>query len=245
MKLSVIIPVYNEEKTVNALLDKVQASPVEKQIVIVDDGSTDGTRALLQSRFPNGTPAVKVVLSEGNQGKGAAIRAGLAHADGDLVLIQDADLEYDPANYPELIKPFADPAVQAVYGSRFLRTTTPEFLREWFRGKFLKKGERRYLSTYLGIRFLNFLCYVLYDLKTTDEATCYKVFRTSLLKGLGLECQGFNFCPEVTAKIGRKGISPVEVPIVYHPRTFHEGKKLNVWRDGAGAIWTLVKYRFC
>ncbi len=245
MKLSVIVPVFNEAKTVSNLLEKVRSVALDKEILVVDDGSTDGTADILASRFGKATPDVTLLCNGKNQGKGAAIRLALEHVQGDLVVIQDADLEYDPANYPALIKPFEDPDVQAVYGSRFLRTTLGGFLREWLASRFSKKNpEQRYLSTYLGIRFLNFLSYVLYGLKTTDEATCYKVLRAPLMKSLGLQCNGFDFCAEVTAKIGRRHLKMVEVPISFHPRTFQEGKKLRVLRDGFGAIWTLLKYRF-
>ena len=245
MKLSVIVPVYNEKETVRTLLDRVVSIPIEKEIIVVDDGSTDGTKEVLRARFPNGTPGVKLLFQETNQGKGAAIRAGLEKVQGDLVFIQDADLEYDPQNYPSLIEPFADPSVQVVYGSRFLHTTLPKFLREWspLRARD-QKSEKRYLTTYLGIRILNFMSYVLYGLKTTDEATCYKVLRTPLLKSLGLESEGFEFCSEVTAKIGLRRLRVIEVPITYHPRTFQEGKKLKILRDGWGALWTLIKYRY-
>ncbi len=244
MKISVIIPVFNEQQTVNALLDRVQAVPVDKEIIIVDDGSTDNTRSLLKNRFPNGTPGVRLLFAEKNAGKGVAIREGLRHASGDLVLIQDADLEYDPSSYTDLMRPFEHPDTQVVYGSRFLNTTFSKFFSDWLRVKMGGAGERRYLSTYLGIKLLNAISRLLYGLKTTDEATCYKVFRTPLLKGLDLKSTGFEFCSEVTAKIGRRRIPVSEVAITYHPRTFEQGKKLNVWRDGFGAIWTLIKYRF-
>ncbi len=245
MKLSVIIPVYNESRTVRALLERVAASPVEKEIIVVDDGSTDGTKEILRGLFPNGTPGVTLLFQEANQGKGAAVRAGLKQVQGDLVLIQDADLEYDPQNYPELIKPFSDPGVQVVYGSRFLHTNMLQFLWEWFPlGERARRSEKRYLTTYLGIRVLNFLSFALYGLRTTDEATCYKVLRTPLMKSLDLETDGFEFCSEVTAKIGRRRLGVTEVPITYHPRTFQEGKKLKIGRDGFGALWTLLKYRW-
>lgn len=218
---------------------------MEKEIIIVDDGSTDGTVEVLKTLFPNGTPGVRLVLKGQNEGKGAAIRAAAGHVKGDLVLIQDADLEYDPSNYPQLIKPFTDPEVQVVYGSRFLHTTSCQFVRDWLSGGGKNThAEKRYLTTYLGIRLLNFLTYLLYGLKTTDEATCYKVFRSELFKSLNIQSTGFEFCPEVTAKLGRRRIRIVEVPISYHPRTYEQGKKLKVLKDGMRAIWTLIKYRF-
>ena len=242
--LSVIIPVYNEERTLRALLGRVQNVPINKEMIIVDDGSTDGTRDILKSLFPNGTPGGKVLFQDKNKGKGAAIRTGLEHVRGDVIVVQDADLEYDPANYLELLRPFGNEDVHVVFGSRFMETGLDKFLRQWWGSRFSKiSGEKRYLSAYLGVRLLNFLTYLLYGLKTTDQATCYKLLRAPLMRSLDLQSTGFEFCTEVTAKVGRRGLKVVEVPISYCPRTFEEGKKLKILRDGWGAVWTLVKYR--
>ncbi|HNW91952.1 MAG TPA: glycosyltransferase family 2 protein [bacterium] len=225
MRLSVIIPVYNEQTTLPELLARVRAVPVAKEIIIVDDGSTDGTREWLRDR-----PAVAgelVLYHDHNQGKGMALRTGLARATGEVVIIQDADLEYDPGDYPALLAPFADPAVQAVYGSRILGHN-PGRSSFWF---------------YWGGRLLSLLTSLLYNARLTDEATCYKLFRRELIQSLPLTCTGFEFCPEVTAKLLKRGVRIVEVPIRYHPRSRHEGKKIT-WRDGVTAIRLLIRYRF-
>jgi dolichol-phosphate mannosyltransferase len=224
MKLSVIIPVYNEKGTIGVLLERIGQVriPGEKEIIIVDDGSTDGTRQVLQ-----GLPSRHTIICfhEVNQGKGAAVRTGLEMASGDIVLIQDGDLEYDPLEYPKLIQPIIDKKTRVVYGSRIL-------------------GENRasYFRYYWGGRFLSLLANCLYGIRVTDEPTGYKVFDAVLLKSLELKCKGFEFCPEVTAKVSRLGQSITEVPISYTPRSIDEGKKIR-WIDGVIAIWTLLKYR--
>ncbi len=225
MKLSVVIPVYNERQTLEELLRRVHAVGVDKQVVIVDDGSTDGTRDLLRSRPAR--PDETIVYHERNQGKGMALRTGFAHATGEVVLVQDADLEYDPRDYPALLAPFSDPQVQVVYGSRILGAS-PGRSSFWF---------------YWGGRFLSLLTSLLYGTHLTDEATCYKAFRRDLLLSIPLECTGFEFCPEITAKLLRRGIRIVEVPIHYYPRSHAEGKKIT-WRDGVIAIRMLLRYRF-
>lgn len=225
MKLSVVIPVYNERQTLEELLRRVHAVAVDKQVVIVDDGSTDGTRDLLQARPARSDETI--VYHECNQGKGMALRTGFAHAAGDVVLVQDADLEYDPRDYPALLAPFADPQVQVVYGSRILGSS-PGRSSFWF---------------YWGGRFLSLLTSLLYGTHLTDEATCYKAFRRDLLLSIPLECTGFEFCPEITAKLLRRGVRIVEVPIHYYPRSHAEGKKIT-WRDGVTAIRMLLRYRF-
>lgn len=224
MKLSVIIPCYNEKETILEILRRVEAVELDKEIVIVDDGSTDETREILKSVSPT---EAAVYFHERNQGKGAAIRTGLQHVSGDIVIIQDADLEYDPQDFYELIKPIVEGRAEVVYGSRVLG----------------KNFRISYLRYYWGGRLLSALANLLYDAHITDEPTCYKAFKASVLKSLSLTCTRFEFCPEVTAKLRKKGYKIYEVPISYHPRSLKEGKKIG-WRDGLQAIWTLVKYKF-
>ena len=225
-KLSIVIPVYNEKKTITKILSLIEAvhlSDVEKEIIIVDDNSNDGTRDILQGLQDK----YKVILHKKNQGKGAALRTGFEHITGDIVIIQDADLEYDPQDYYKLIKPIIDGKEKVVYGSRNLG----------------KNNKSSAFSYYWGGIFLSWLTNFLYHTKITDEPTCYKVFRADLLKDLDLKCQGFEFCPEVTAKIANRGINIHEEAISYYPRSVAEGKKIK-WRDGWTAIWTLIKNRF-
>ncbi len=228
MRISVIIPVYNEAATVTQVVEQVlevKLDDVEKESIVVNDGSTDGTDAVLDSlaaRWPN---PLKIVHHERNQGKGAAIRTALEHVTGDVVITQDADLEYAPQEYPRLLAPFENPAVQVVYGSRNLR-----------------RNPRSSWSFYWGGRLLSWVTNLLYGSHITDEATGYKAFRADLLRDLDLQSNGFEFCPEVTSKVLRRGIRIHEVPISYQPRSFAEGKKIN-WCDGLQAIWTLLKYR--
>jgi dolichol-phosphate mannosyltransferase len=220
--VSVIVPVYNEATHVDELLAAIQASPVRKEIVMVDDGSTDGTREKLRDLPP--IEGLTIVFHEKNCGKGAAIRTALTYARGEYVLIQDSDLEYDPQDYPALLRPFESDAVNVVYG---VRPDRPE----------------RGLRFFLGAKLLTHLTNLLYGAGIHDEATCYKVFRRSLLKRVRLECHRFEFCPEVTAKLCRMGERICEVPVAYHPRSAAEGKKIrhsDVWL----AIWTLIRYRF-
>jgi glycosyltransferase involved in cell wall biosynthesis len=227
MKLSIIIPVYNEEKTILEILskiDEVKISP-EKEIIIVDDGSKDKTREIL-SRINGRSKNKKIIFHDKNYGKGHAILTGLKHASGQIILIQDADLEYDPNDYSKLIAPIINKKAKVVYGSRNLRD-----------------NKRSAISFYLGGRFLSFLANLLYGTKITDEATCYKVFRADIIKNIDLKCEKFEFCPEVTAKVAKKGINILEVPISYYPRGKKQGKKIK-WKDGIEAIWALIKYRF-
>lgn len=221
--LSVIIPAYNEGKTLLKIIDKVLKAPVEKEIIVVDDGSIDGSREILQRLFINN---LKIIYHDKNRGKGRSIRTALEIVKGDIVIIQDADLEYDPNDYLELIKPIVQGDSYVVYGSRELKST-----------------KRSYIRYYLGGKFLTFLANLLYQAHISDEPTCYKVFKTDLLKSLNLNCSRFEFCPEVTAKIRIKGFKIKEVPISYFPRSIEEGKKIR-WKDGLIAIWTLIKYRF-
>lgn len=224
MKLSVIVPVLNEEMCISQILDMVLAVPVEKEVIVVDDGSTDGTWAVLQ-RY---APSCKLLRHDVNRGKGAAIRTALPHVTGEMVITQDADLEYDPADYPRLIRPIVEGRADVVYGSRLLGS-----------GKSATAG----FSFYLGGLFLTWLTNRLYGLHITDEPTGYKVFRTTIIRGLNLKSQGFEFCPEVTSLLALGGVEIFEVPIGYHPRSVAEGKKIR-WRDGFVAIRTLLHYRF-
>ena len=225
MKLSVIIPVYNEERTLRQLFDKVLKVGIDKEIIIVDDYSTDRSREIIgeYAKLEN----VKAVFHGRNYGKGKAIRSGIEHVTGDIVIIQDADLEYEPEDYPKLMKPIIDGKTNVVYGSRELGTT----------------NRHSYFSFYIGGKFLSWLTNFLYTSNITDEPTCYKVFRADLLKKIQLRCVRFEFCPEITAKVLKHGEQIIELPIHYYPRTKNEGKKIK-WKDGIEAIWTLVKYKF-
>ena len=224
-KLSVIVPVYDERNTVVEIVRRMRAVdiPLEREFVLVDDGSTDGTREVLRQLTDS---TVRVVYHEKNQGKGAAIRSGLEQVTGDLVLVQDADLEYDPEDWPKLLAPVLRGKAQVVYGSRFT-------------------GERRNMLFlhWIGNRFLSLVTNVLYNTTLSDMETCYKLFDRRVLAGITLRSSRFDFEPEVTAKVLRRGIRIYEVPISYAGREFHEGKKIT-WRDGVVALWTLVKYRF-
>jgi glycosyltransferase involved in cell wall biosynthesis len=224
MKLSVIIPVYNERATIEEILKRVLAVEMDLEVVVVDDASTDGTREYLQSLSPL---QIKILLHPQNRGKGAAIRTGLSQAGGEAVIIQDADLEYDPQDYHKLLAPIIQGKAEVVYGSRFLDAGNPR------RGRF----------HYWGNRTLTWFTNLLYGGKLTDEATCYKVVKMELLRSLDLRCERFEFCPEVTAKILRKKIPITEVPITYFPRSFAEGKKIRL-QDGFEALFTLLRYRF-
>ena len=229
MKLSVIIPVYNERETIREILEKVTRVNLKKEIIIVDDASRDGTtevlRAMEGSQSINNAD-VRIVYHSRNQGKGAAIRTALSYVRGDVIIIQDGDLEYDPQDYPQLIAPIIRGETDVVYGSRTLG-----------------KGKRSYWRYYWGGRFLSWLANMLYGARITDEPTCYKVFRAEVLKSLDLKCQRFEFCPEVTAKLCKRGYHIKEIPISYYPRKIEEGKKIR-WIDGLAAILTLLKYRF-
>ncbi len=225
MRLSVIIPVYNEEPTVRQILERALAVPVDKEVIVVDDCSTDGTHTILQEFETDG--AIRLIRHEQNAGKGSAIRTGIKYVTGDVVIIQDADLEYDPADYAAVIRPIVEGRAEVSYGSRVLE----------------RSNNYSHLSFYIGGRFLSMLTNVLYGANITDEPTCYKAFRADLLKSIPLECTRFEFCPEVTAKVLRSGREIVEVPIHYNPRKKSEGKKIG-WADGLEAIWVLLKYRF-
>lgn len=225
--LSVVIPVYNELKTFLELLDAVRSVPIQKEIILVDDFSTDGTRKLLEEQVDGKIPGVRVFYQPYNCGKGAALRRGFAEATGDLVLVQDADLEYDPREYPKLIEPILSGKADVVYGSRF------------------QGGPHRVLYFWhsVGNQFLTTLSNVFTDLNLTDMETCYKVFRRELIQSLPLNQDRFGFEPEVTAKVARRGWRIYEVPISYSGRTYAEGKKIG-WKDGFQAIWCILRYAF-
>ena len=220
MKVSVIIPVFNEEATILELVHRVQATDLDKDIIVVDDGSTDATPSLLA-----GLQGVTLLRHPRNLGKGAAIRTALESARGEIVLIQDADLEYDPGDYRRLLDPIERGEADIVYGSRILGRT-----------------RRGYLRYYLGGRLLSWLTNRLYGTRLTDVPTGYKVFRSSVLRAVRIETDGFGFCAEITAKLARRGHSIREVPIAYRPRNFRDGKKIT-WRSGLSFLSTLCLYR--
>jgi len=225
MLLSVIIPVYNERDTILKILEKVKSVKIDKEIIIVDDFSTDGTREILES-LKGKDEKLKIIFQKKHVGKGFAIRTALKFVEGEIVLIQDADLEYDPNEYPKLIEPILEGKAKVVYGSRVL-----------------KKNPKASIIFYIGGRFLSFLTNLLYGTNITDEPTGYKVFSTDVLKSIDLKCLGFEFCPEVTAKVAKKGYKIYEVPINYNPRSIKEGKKIR-FKDALKAVFTLIKYRF-
>ncbi|MBI2564766.1 glycosyltransferase family 2 protein [Candidatus Woesearchaeota archaeon] len=222
-KLSVIIPVFNEKNTIEEVVKRVQSVKIllEKEIIIVDDGSTDGTRIVLKK-----LDGVKIIFHEKNKGKGAAIRTGIQNATGDIILVQDADLEYKPEEYPKLIQPIIEGKTDVVYGSRFMGDHMP-----------------RYYFNYLGNKLLTFLTNLLYGSNITDMETCYKVIKADILKAIPLNATKFDFEPEITAKLLKRGHTIFEVPIWYKCRSYDEGKKIN-WIDGLKAVWYLIKYCF-
>jgi dolichol-phosphate mannosyltransferase len=232
MKLSVIIPVYNEESTVGELLETVLAVDIPKEIIVVDDGSHDRTIEIVRQKAASADQVVQVHSNEVNVGKGAAIRRGLLYATGDVVLIQDADLELDPNEYHLILEPFEKGEADVVYGSRFRNRGYFSYYRQI---PFLSRLVNWMLATTVNLFWPN--------AHITDEATAYKAFKVDLIKSLPLKCNGFEFCPEVTARVLNKGIRIKEVPISYHPRTVAEGKKVT-WKDGVKAFYTLFKYRF-
>ena len=229
-KLSVVIPAYNEEATVETLIRKVHEAAlpdgVELEMVVVDDGSQDGTRDVLRRIEASGEFPMLYVEHEENRGKGAALRTGFGRAGGDIILVQDADLEYDPREYPVLLQPILEDQADVVYGSRFL------------------SGPHRVLFFWhsIGNRFLTLLSNMMTDLNLTDMETCYKVFRAEVLRGMTLRSNRFGIEPEMTAKIAKgKKWRVYEVPISYHGRTYAEGKKIG-WKDGVSAIWAILRY---
>jgi dolichol-phosphate mannosyltransferase len=231
MLLSIIIPAYGEEATIGEVLRRVvavdtESQGFEKEVIVCDDGSSDSTVAVVEE-VARSDPRIRLVVHPENRGKGAAIRTALAEARGDYSLIQDADLEYEVDDYPALLEA-VNAGADVVYGSRFLERRVPEGMK---------------LPNFVANRILTTTANVLYGVGITDEATCFKVFRTDLLRALDLECEGFEFCPEVTAKIGRRKVAIAEVPVHYRARNVEEGKKVR-WTDGFEAMWVLVKHRF-
>ena len=225
MKLSVIIPCYNEIDSLEQLLSKVKEAPVQdKEIILVDDGSNDGTTDLIKNRLAGEID--KVIYHEKNMGKGAAIRSGVAGVSGDMVLIQDADLEYDPMEYPRLIGPITDGQADVVYGSRFLGEGPHRVHMFWH---------------YAGNKLLTLFSNMFSNLNLTDMETCYKVFKTEIIKELNIEERGFGIEPELTVKLGRKRCRIYEVGISYYGRSYSEGKKIT-WKDGFRAIYVILKY---
>ena len=227
-KLSIIIPVYNEVETLDEILGQVQAVKLklEKEIILVDDFSTDGTRDILKQIEDLNDPSMQVFYHSVNCGKGAALRTGFQNATGDLIIIQDADLEYDPQDYPKLIQPIIEDQADVVYGSRFIDG--------------MQKGLR---ISYIANRFLTFLSNLLTGLWISDMETCYKVIKTSILKEMHLTSDRFGIEPEITAKIAKRKCRLVEIPINYRGRPFDEGKKIG-WKDGVAAIFHIIRFRF-
>jgi glycosyltransferase involved in cell wall biosynthesis len=223
--LSVVIPVYNEFRTLESLLARVEAVALSKEIILVDDGSTDGTRGIL-ARY-EGKPGYQVIYHAANQGKGAALATGFRHATGDLVVVQDADLEYDPREYPRLVQPILDGVADVVYGSRFAGTTRR--VSGFFH--------------YLVNQFLTLVSNVLTNLILTDMETCYKVFRREIIQAMPLKSKRFGFEPEITIKIAKCHYRIYEVPISYAGRSHADGKKIG-WKDGVDALWTMAYFRF-
>ena len=231
-KLSIIIPAYNEEKTIHLILDKVKAvsllNGMEKEVIIVNDCSKDNTETIVKNYIAdNPSFNIQYLKHDTNQGKGMAIRTGLNAVSGEYVIIQDADLEYDPCDYNIILKTAVEKKLPTVYGSRFLN----------------KNNKHSYQRFYLGGRIVTLVTNILFQQRLTDEPTCYKLFDSKFIKAIPLKCKRFEFCPEVTAKVAKLGIKIKEVPISYNPRSFDEGKKIT-WKDGVEAIWILLKYRF-
>ncbi len=228
-KLSVVIPVFNERATIEEVLRRVHSVSIDKEIVVVDDGSTDGTREILQrvvaEQSAGGDSSLRVLFQTKNQGKGAAVRRGFQEAKGDLVIIQDADLEYHPEDYERLLLPIERGEADVVYGSRFLG------------------GPHRVLFFwhYVGNRLLTLLSNMFTNLNLSDVWTCYKVFRREVLTDLQLQENGFGFEQEITSKVAARGLRVYEVPIAYYGRTYEEGKKIT-WRDGVRGLWCIVRY---
>jgi glycosyltransferase involved in cell wall biosynthesis len=225
MKLSIIIPAYNEEKTILQIIDKVKSQDVfnlNKEIIVIDDGSRDSTYSILKK-----IKGIVLLQHKKNKGKGFAIRTGLEKSTGEIILIQDADLELTPEDYPTLVRPILENKSKVVYGSRILGNPNLQHNPLY----------------YFGGRLVTFVANLLYGINITDEPIGYKVFKAEVIKSLNLECERFEFCPEVTAKIAKRNIKIIEVPVQYFPRTTKEGKKLGI-KDGVEAILTLIKYKF-
>ncbi len=225
MRISIVIPCYNESRTIRTIVDRVRAAPVaNKEIIIVDDGSRDGTRDLLRTQI---APLVdRIIYHDVNRGKGAALRTGFAAATGDIVIPQDADLEYNPTDYPALIAPILEDKADVVFGSRFVGAGPHRVLYFWHR---------------LGNQVLTLFSNMFTNLNLTDMETCYKVFRREVLQKITIEEDRFGFEPEITAKVAKLGVTIYEVGISYHGRTYAEGKKVG-WRDGFRALWAILRY---
>jgi len=225
MNLSVVIPVYNEAGNIKEIIKRVQAQQLANEIVVVDDGSTDGTRDLLKDL--DGRDKLRIILHERNQGKGAAVVTGMRAAQGDILLIQDADLEYDPRDYPQLLQPILEDIADVVYGSRFLG------------------GPRRVAMFWhmVANKLLTVMTNILYNTILTDMETGYKVFRRQVIEGMTIKARRFDFEPEVTAKVLKRRYRIFEVPITFNPRDYSQGKKIKL-KDAFSAVWTLLKYRF-
>ena len=221
--LSVIVPCFNEVSTINKIIDKIKASPVDKEIIIVDDGSSDGSKEFLSNIDD---PGVKVIFHSHNIGKGAAIRTGIKHATGKILIIQDADLEYDPKEYEKIIEPILEDKADVVFGSRFQGGQPHRVVFFWHR---------------VGNGFLTLISNIFTDLNLTDMETCYKAFRTSLIQKISIKENRFGFEPEITAKVSKLDCRIFEVGISYYGRTYKEGKKIG-WKDGVRAIWCILKY---
>jgi glycosyltransferase involved in cell wall biosynthesis len=232
MKLSIIIPTFNEEKTIVRILRQVKKvklpKGVSREIIVVNDASSDNTVNKLKE-----VGGIRIVHHKKNKGKGAAVRTGIAKARGEVILVQDADLEYSPSDYPRLLKPILSGKAKVVYGSR---------LKD-YPLSIIGRKRTPLVSHFIGNKFLTFITNILYGNKVTDMETCYKVFKKEILDGIQLKARRFDFEPEVTAKILKKGIQIFEIPIKVKPRGYSEGKKIS-WRDGFIALWTLIKYRF-
>jgi len=225
MKLSIVIPCYNEAATIEKVIDSVYHAPYpEKEIIVVDDCSTDGTREILKERISS--KVSRIIYQPLNQGKGAALRMGFAAATGDIVLVQDADLEYDPQEYPKIIEPILQDKADVVFGSRFMGGEPHHVVYFWHR---------------VGNGFLTLLSNMFTNLNLTDMETCYKAFRREIIQNITIEENRFGFEPEITAKISRKGVRIYEVAISYHGRSYKTGKKIN-WKDGIRALYCIVKY---
>jgi glycosyltransferase involved in cell wall biosynthesis len=234
VKLSILVPVYNEERTLEEIVRRVCAVPLPKEIILVDDGSKDRSREILtrlqaeNRRAEDERNIVKVFFQPQNEGKGAALKSAISHVTGDVVIIQDADLEYDPKDYPSLLQPIQDGLADVVYGTRFAGGGAHRVLFFWHS---------------LGNRMLTLLSNMLTNLNLSDMEVGYKVFRAEVLKGIELESKRFGFEPEITVKLAKKGCRFYEVPIAYHGRTYEEGKKIT-WKDGFAALYYMIRFRF-
>lgn len=238
MKLSVLVPVYNEEHTLEEVVRRVCAFPMAKEIILVDDGSKDRSREILKrlheesqrnGNADNSLNQIRVFFQPQNQGKGAALKTALSHVTGDIVLVQDADLEYDPGDYPALLAPIEKGLADVVYGSRFAGGGAHRVLFFWHS---------------MGNRLLTLISNMLSNLNLSDMEVGYKVFRAEVLKGIDLKSQRFGFEPEITIKLAKKGCRFYEVPISYHGRTYEEGKKIT-WKDGVAALYYMIRFKFC